>query len=425
MRQRQRHAEGQQAGALSHKAALPPLLSFGLDPDTHFQRACLRSQAPILTEQSPLLDDDLWFVAELYASRSEDLPRLREQSLGILKELKQRWRSVGERLRTFQTSAIRTVTRSRDIGLTALLVTLTSWADITYPYGLVAGLPAVGTAPPYGVFPEQPGRILTMEDVLDDWETHNYKTIASAPLTHTPWLSGGEDWPNAYRHSPISQEESRGCIVCFWHAEREEPAFQVYSSLLFGLPLAVTSFNRYSRFIEALGRRVTYSLVSLYFDDAHITDLQSGFGSSQQAFCQLNSLLGTPFAEEKKQLMQPTGTFLGLDHDFTNLGRGFVTFWARDRLIQKTAAMITEAQAHNSLSSGQASKLYGMLNFLEQGMYGRLGCAGLAAIKARQTERNRDLTPELQRNFDVIHSILRHRPCRELPVSRPSVCGLL
>ena len=179
LRQRQRHAEGQQAGALSHKAALPPLLSFGLDPDTHFQRACLRSQVPIPTEQSPLLDDDLWFVAELYASRPKDLPRLREQSLGILRELKQRWQSVGERLKTFQTSAIRAVTRSRDIGLTALLVTLTSWADITYPHGLVAGLPAVGTAPPYGVFPEQPGRILTMEDVLDDWETHNYKTIAS------------------------------------------------------------------------------------------------------------------------------------------------------------------------------------------------------------------------------------------------------
>ena len=40
-------------------------------------------------------------------------------------------------------------------------------------------LPAVGTAPPYGVFPEQPAHLLTMEDVLDDWETHNYKTIAA------------------------------------------------------------------------------------------------------------------------------------------------------------------------------------------------------------------------------------------------------
>ena len=86
---------------------------------------------------------------------------------------------MGEHLRSFQTPAIRTVTCSRDIGLTALLVILTSWADVTYPYGLVAGLPAVGTAPPYGVFPEQQGRILTMEDVLEGWETHNYKTIAA------------------------------------------------------------------------------------------------------------------------------------------------------------------------------------------------------------------------------------------------------
>ena len=186
----------------------------------------------------------------------------------------------------------------------------------------------------------------------------------------------------------------------------------------------MTSFNRYARLIEALGRRLTYSLVSLYFDDARITDLQSSLGSSQQAFCQLNSLLGTPFAEEKKQLMRPTGTFLGLDHDFTQLGNGFVTFWARD-LIQKITAMVNEAQANGSLSAGQSSKLYGMLNFLEQGIYGRLGCAGLAAIKARQTERVRDLTPELQRNFDVIHSILRHRPCRELPAPKQGTGGFL
>ena len=31
------------------------------------------------------------------------------------------------------------------------------------------------------------------------------------------WESGGEDWPDAYRHSPMSQEETRGCIVVFWH----------------------------------------------------------------------------------------------------------------------------------------------------------------------------------------------------------------
>ena len=31
------------------------------------------------------------------------------------------------------------------------------------------------------------------------------------------WESGGEDWPNAYRHSPMGDEESLGCVVAFFH----------------------------------------------------------------------------------------------------------------------------------------------------------------------------------------------------------------
>ena len=75
--------------------------------------------------------------------------------------------------------------------------------------------------------------------------------------------SGGEDWPDAYRHSPISREESLGCVVTWWHHEWLQPAFQLYNSLLFGLPLAVTSFNPYSRFVEALGRRLITCMVSM------------------------------------------------------------------------------------------------------------------------------------------------------------------
>ena len=56
-------------------------------------------------------------------------------------------------------------------------------------------------------------------------------------------------------------------------------------------------------------------LVSLYFDDAHISDWKSSKGSGQAAFATLNSLLGTPFAQEKRQPMSAVGLFLGLDHD--------------------------------------------------------------------------------------------------------------
>ena len=88
------------------------------------------------------------------------------------------------------------------------------------------------------------------------------------------WETGGEDWPNAYRHSPMSRSESMGCVVVFWHHEWGCPAYQLYTGLLFGLPLAVTSFNRYSRLVETLGRRYCYVLTSLYFDDACFTDWQ-------------------------------------------------------------------------------------------------------------------------------------------------------
>ena len=50
-------------------------------------------------------------------------------------------------------------------------------------------------------------------------------------------------------------------FVAWWH-------FQLYTGLLFGLPLAVTSFNRYSRAVEALGRHLLAILVSLYFGDS-------------------------------------------------------------------------------------------------------------------------------------------------------------
>lgn len=124
------------------------------------------------------------------------------------------------------------------------------------------------------------------------------------------WEEGGEDWPDACRFCPMSREEALCCVVTFFHHEWKQPAFMVYTGLLFGLPLAVTSFNRYSR-IEALSRRFGLCLTSLYFDDAHVTDRKACKGSGQKAMQQLNRLLGTPFSEEKCQKMQKFWNLFG------------------------------------------------------------------------------------------------------------------
>ena len=168
------------------------------------------------------------------------------------------------------------------------------------------------------------------------------------------------------------------------------PAYQVYTGLLFGLALAVTSFNRYSRFVEAAGRR----LVSSSFDDSNLSDWASSKGSGQWAFRVLNKLLGTPFSDDKRQLMAATGTFLGLDFDMTTaMSHGEVAFFVRERLVSKVSDLVASSLEARTLRSGLASKLYGMLNFLELGMFGRVGAGGLQAIKQRQLQRGEAIAP--------------------------------
>ena len=219
----------------------------------------------------------------------------------------------------------------------------------------------------------------------------------------------------------MGEVDALGCVVTWWHEQWQQPAFQLYTGLLFGLPLAVTSFNRYSRLVEALGRRLCLVLVSMYFDDANIVDWKSSGGSGQAAFNTLNELLGTPFALEKKQLMSPEGTFLGLVHQLEDcMALGRVTFWVKPKLQEKLQDIVSTAQKSARLTSGQASKLYGLANFLEMAMYGRVGCGGLSAVKHRQYESTAALTPAIQLCFQVLTAILACRPVREFhlgPVS--------
>ena len=149
VRQLARIGDGCQVGAMTHKAALPPLLVFNLEPDDHFQQAFQRAQRPLPYEDLPVSDMDLEFVADAYASPAKSLRPWRQQAVGALCELKRRWEGVTLHLRSFQETAVQQVTKHRDMGLLALLMVLTSWADTSFPFGLICGLPAVGYAPPY------------------------------------------------------------------------------------------------------------------------------------------------------------------------------------------------------------------------------------------------------------------------------------
>ena len=153
-------------GGLPPTAPIWALLEHGL----------ARADEPLPTEQPPLMDLDLQFaVAGNYGS----LRDLRQGAVRALRELKSRWARVSTRLRRLQPDAIRVATQQRDLGLLGLLVVLLSWGDVAMPLGFVRGLPAVGLAPPYGIFPQQPALPSTLKNVFFDCEAHNSEIRAS------------------------------------------------------------------------------------------------------------------------------------------------------------------------------------------------------------------------------------------------------
>ena len=60
-----RGVEGVQLSALSHKATLPPLVSFGLSPDQHFERSMEIARRILPTEESVKVDEDLKVVVAM------------------------------------------------------------------------------------------------------------------------------------------------------------------------------------------------------------------------------------------------------------------------------------------------------------------------------------------------------------------------
>jgi len=207
-------------------------------------------------------------------------------------------------------------------------------------------------------------------------------------------------------------EESRACVVVWWHPKRGKPVFQRYHGLPFGLPNAVTSFNRWSKFAQALVRRLLMLLFSMYFDDATMQDWESEAFHSQACVADLMKILGSPWAPDKSQACSSVGDFLGLMHDVSRSEEGVVRFWPRESLVAKVLCIIGMAK-EVGLPPGVASKLYGVANFIETGMYARVGRAGLWAIKDRQKETAFDITPSISLSFDLLSDLFKLMPRRE------------
>ena len=350
---------------------------------------------------------DLQFAADAMASNYGSMRELRQGAVRALRELKSRWARVSTRLRHLQPDAVRTATQQRDLGLLGLLVVLLSWGDVTMPLGFVQGLPAAGLAPPYGIFLQQPALPIALENVFFDCEARNSEIKASLkpglrdefllsqsvadaeagfctpPLTWSQLLRATQGKPiRLIPRCVIQQSSGKQRIVDNAHAGGQS-AFSSESNFKLVLCSALRPAQHAALAISAFG-----------FDRAKEVLQHDG---------------GEDWPNASARTWRPPAHFWGWT----------LTSVRFRQMVQLPSGFgLATAERTGVLPPGVASKLYGVLNFLEQGVYGRVGTGGLQGLKARQTEKVVELTSALRQSMEVIRAVLALRP-RMFPGKAP------
>lgn len=88
-------------------------------------------------------------------------------------------------------------------------------------------------------------------------------------------MSAGGDLPSAYREMPMVPEHTWSCIVASHSPDDSHARLRLYFDMLFGVPLAVTAFNRPPLSVAVFVACILLVLCSFYFDDLASQDWKS------------------------------------------------------------------------------------------------------------------------------------------------------
>ena len=161
--------------------------------------------------------------------------------------------------------------------------------------------------------------------------------------------------------------------------------FCIMFAMLFGLSSSVVQFGRWSRFLEALNRRMLWLLWCLFVDDSGMVDLKAGKGSAQRAGSAVFAALGVGVSLKKRQRMGDNTEFLGVVHDLSvTVTRQVIPHYPKPELVQKLTVMIGAILAENSCTPAQASKIRGLANWTATAQFQRLGRLAMRPLKLRQ-----------------------------------------
>ncbi len=231
------------------------------------------------------------------------------------------------------------------------------------------------------------------------------------------------DHEGAYRQIPIPDEDQPLTVVVFCDPATGEHVFFYHTALPFGATASVYGYNRISRAVTFLARKLLDIPVDSYFDDFWCVDRADLAARSFDAFERLNVLLGFQIKTSKDVHPTSSGALLGIEVDIATLPFTASVTESRRAAILESILCILRV---DFLSPGEASTLAGRMNFAASAIFGRVGRAPLRAVYARQELRRENsnvgsskatyaLTRLLRAALKCLASLLHDPPPRFIP----------
>ena len=196
-----------------------------------------------------------------------------------------------------------------------------------------------------------------------------------------------DDVAKAYRKIPTSQPEYS--VACIYDTQKDAAAYFITRGHPFGASSAVTNFNRSPALVCSASRRLLATPVDHFVDDFQEMDAKKCGANVQNAVWCIAKCIGVPMAKKKRVLPGAVRVILGVLVDVSKVhSEGKITYSPLADRCAGIIASLERALELGSITPGEASKLFGRIQFLLSATFARTGRAAALPLVERAVDRD-------------------------------------
>ena len=188
------------------------------------------------------------------------------------------------------------------------------------------------------------------------------------------------DLSSAYKQFAISPRSRRMSVITLQDPKTKECMCFEGRVLPFGATASVVHFNRISRLVQAVGFRCGV-LWGNYFDDFPMVTTKALAQSSMCVATTLLDLLGFGYAKHKLSDFSEYASVLGVDIDLRQAESGKILVRNKPSRVAEVSAVVQQVLQHGKITTKDASRLAGRLQFADSQVMGKLGRLALQEFR--------------------------------------------